>query len=585
MSAFVTSLAGIPKRKPIMGRPIDQRWAAKLVAANRSIDQDNLVSLVAERVVAERVAAERSVDRSTALTVPDEPPGGWLNPWLIGLVHEQAAHSVERKQRGAWYTPRLLVCGLVRAAFDAYGTQPPVRVLDPTCGGGAFLLAALDELVQRGVEPLDALARVRGSDVDGGAVAASRLSLAAWAALHEVASFDPATAVFELDALTACAFADPPQLVIGNPPFASPLHSGAIPAAAADYRSTNDDVLGPYADLASMHLHRALGLVENGAVVSLVLPQSTLSSRDVASLRAYCDNAAALKAAWATDVFVFEAGVRVWAPAFQVGAAQAEVVVSAEPDPIVVGVRSFEGWGPLVADALGAPPVELPRGSDTLAAIATATAGFRDEYYGLAEACVDGDVHEIRLVTVGAIDPLFCGWGSRPIKFASQQWATPTIDRALVEGKVARWLDGRLVPKVLLPTQTKVLEPFVDRSGLLAPSTPLIAVHAAEDQLDRIAAVLLAPPVVAWLYRRCFGAAMSGDSIKVSAKMLLEVPLPDDKELWQQAAEIVGASPGTDHLQAWHDSVNVARMMNDAYGADSSTLGWWLDRLGPVPAN
>ncbi len=559
-----------------MVRPIDQRWATSLVAANPTTSQDELVACVSARVRGEE---------APQLTVPTEPPGGWLNPWLIGLVHEQAAHTVDRKRRGAWYTPRPLVCGLVRAAFDVFGSPLPARVLDPTCGGGAFLLAALDELVARGLDPADALRRVRGSDIDSGAVAASRHSLAAWASLRGVIEYDPALAVVELDALIGSAFAEPPDLVVGNPPFASPLRTGAIPEVAASYRLANDEVLGPYADLASMHLHRALSSVFEGSVVSLVLPQSTLSSRDVASLRSYCENTAALKSAWATDAFVFDAGVRVWAPTFKVGGAQAEVVVSAEPDPVVIGPRPYEGWGPLVADALGAPPIALPGTAGTLASIATATAGFRDEYYGLAAACIDGPIHRVKLVTVGAIDPLYCSWETRPIKFASQQWTMPTIDRDLVEGKVGRWLDGRLVPKVLVPTQTKVLEPFVDRIGDIAPSTPLIAVHGDADELSQIAAVLLAPPVVAWLYRRCFGAAMSGDSIKVSARALLEVPLPADNVRWREAAEVVSRSLGTDPVSAWHDSVRVARIMNSAYGGAESTFEWWLRRLGPSPSS
>ncbi len=563
-----------------MVRPIDQRWAASLVAANPTVSQAHLVALVTERVSAGRVGGEFEA----AFVVPADPPGGWSNPWLIGLVHEQAAHSADRKRRGAWYTPRPLVCGLVRAAFDVYGSPLPARVLDPTCGGGAFLLAALDELVNRGLDPRSALSRVRGSDIDGGAVSASRHTLAAWAALHGVDGFDPSGSVAELDALVGSAFAERPDLIVGNPPFASPLRAGAIPETALNYRLANDSVLGPYADLASMHLHRALSSAARGAVVSLVLPQSTLSSRDVASLRNYCEQTAGLGAAWATDVFVFDAGVRVWAPTFLAGGTQGDVLVSAEPDPVVIGPRPYEGWGPLVADALGAPPVALAVGAGTLASIATATAGFRDEYYGLAEACVDGSAYPIRLATVGAIDPLYCSWGTRPIKFASQQWTTPSIDRTRVEGRVGRWLDGRLVPKVLVPTQTKVLEPFVDRAGVIAPSTPLISVHGDVDELSRIAAVLLAPPVVAWLYRRCFGAAMSGDSIKVSAKILLEVPLPEDDIRWAEAADIVSQSLGTDPVAAWNDAVRVAEIMNIAYGGAASTFEWWLQRLGPIPS-
>ena len=560
-----------------MGRPTDQIWAANLVVANQQLSQDDLVRLVAKRII--------DGQAEPGLIVPTDPPAGWSDPWLIGLVHEQAASFDERRKRGAWYTPAAVVRGLTRQAFDICSSSLPARVLDPTCGGGAFLLACLDQLVERGVEPVEALSRVRGSDIDAGAVRASQRSLTTWAALHGIGSFDATANVVELDALERCAFSDPPELIIGNPPFASPLRAGAISPSAEAYRVANSDALGPYADLASMHLHRAISQCQSGAVVSLVLPQSTLSSRDVGALRQHIESVAALRAAWATTEFVFDAGVRVWAPAFEVGATQGLVTVLTSASPVVIGERPYSDWGPIAADAVGAPAVTVPSASGVLGDIATATAGFRDEYYGLAAACTEAGAAEpeVRLVTVGAIDPLWCSWGEKPIKFASNQWSRPAIQRGQIEGKVGRWLDDQLVPKVLLATQTKVLEPFVDRSGTAAPSTPLIAVHSAPEQLDRVAAVLLAPPVVAWLYRRCFGAALSGDAIKVSARQLLEIPLPADTELWEEAAAIVGADTDMSIAAVTTRVVAVGRLMNEAYGAEPNVLDWWLDRLG-VPA-
>ena len=52
---------------------------------------------------------------------------------------------------------------------------PPALVIDPTCGGGAFLLAAADRLVAMGLEPAEAATRLAGMDLDASAIEATPL--------------------------------------------------------------------------------------------------------------------------------------------------------------------------------------------------------------------------------------------------------------------------------------------------------------------------------------------------------------------------------------------------------------------------
>ena len=57
-----------------------------------------------------------------------------------------------RKMRGAWYTPpeliEIVVDGLL-ADLDTPRARP-MRVLDPACGDGRFLLAVAEALTERG---------------------------------------------------------------------------------------------------------------------------------------------------------------------------------------------------------------------------------------------------------------------------------------------------------------------------------------------------------------------------------------------------------------------------------------------------
>lgn len=476
-----------------------------------------------------------------------------------------SASGEDRTARGAWYTPRPVAEAVAAMAF---GSTPgrawvPSFVVDPTCGGGALLLASLDRLVAAGLSAATALDRVAGIDVDEGAVATARRALDAWADGHGVSN---RARLVVGDALGSWPATWPvPDLIIGNPPFATPLRGAALPPAAHQLRLDHAHVLGPYADLAAVHLVDALARVGPQGRVALILPQSLLAGRDVAKLREVIDRDSPPQRIWCTSELVFDANVRVWAPLFKVG-----------------GPAPKESWAEMVAGALGAPSVQLDDDAGTLADLATATAGFRDEYYGLVDACAEAEVEgadgcreaargRLRLATVGSIDPLWSHWGERPTTFAKTRWLRPVVDPERVPDSLHGWLERERRPKVLVPTQSRVFEPFVDRDGSMVPVTPLISIHADEPDLDRIAAVLLAPPVAAWAHRRWFGTALSVKATKLAAKDVLTLPLPRHADAWSQAAALVGRGPDALH--------EIGRLMTSAYDADPGLFDWWADRL------
>ena len=611
-------------------------WARAVVAAGAAAGlTDDPIAIVAAVVTAvaralpgrTRLPADvvagwvGSGHEDLVATLPD-PPGGWADPWLPGAVHEQAITDARRSARGAWYTPRPVVRGLVALATS--DGRPPASATDPTCGGGAFLLAVLDRYRELGLPPEEALGRVAGSDIDAGAVRTTRWSLQLWAAANGVAADPDRFAVRVADVLDPLARPTPPTegpgidapvvdalgcddadgagpLVIGNPPFATPLRSGRLPEAAEAIRSANRDLLGPYSDLAAVHLLAAIRSAGPGSTIALVLPQSVLAGRDTRGLREHCHRHAPLQSLWATRTAVFDAGVRACAVVLRPGGRPpASVTLAAGPMVVPVDradrpVEDPGGWAAHAARALGAPPVPATvstPSAGTIGDLATATAGFRDEYYGLVSACRewDGGAGEEpnRLVTVGWVDPLDLAWGRRPCRLGGRSWRRPVVDTAELDGRVGRWVEQRLVPKVVLATQSRVLEPVVDRRGRLVPLTPLISVAAPAEELDRLAAVLLAPPVVAWAWQRWFGASLSVDALKLAARQVLELPLPADRAAWDEAAGLIaeagGGSDGPTGAETASSpaavAARVARIMNRAYGADPEVLDWWVDRTG-----
>ncbi|MEL7158829.1 MAG: N-6 DNA methylase, partial [Actinomycetota bacterium] len=430
----------------------DRRWAAQLQRLLSDLPAREQAALVAERVAA-ALDVDSPIEPSSRRARSAEgghdpaswptPPGGWADPRLVGHVHERAATPQDRKRRGAWYTPASVVTGLTAAALARGDAEPaPDLIIDPTCGGGAFLLAALDLLERQGVRPAEAVGRVRGLDLDETAVEVTRWAVLLWLWARVPAGVERHEAMASIDIRLGDALAglpaswtDGPVAVVGNPPFASPLKAGAMPERAVALRQERHELLGPYADLGALHLLHAVESVAAGSTVALVQPQSVLSGRDTAGLRDWCDERGWLRGLWAARTNLFDAGIRPCAPILHLRPDPEPALGSARPvalfhGPNVTarGHRPLDDWGPLAADALGAP--RLPELSgETLGSLATATAGFRDEHYALAAACQEweGDDtgpppggSEARVVTVGSVDPLWVDWGVRPYRFGGR---------------------------------------------------------------------------------------------------------------------------------------------------------------------
>jgi hypothetical protein len=266
------------------------------------------------------------------------------------------------------------------------------------------------------------------------------------------------------------------------------------------------------------------------------------------------------------------ASVRVCAPVVRVGVEQPPTIRrwrGADVRPVGVArvdVGSLPTWAPL-------RPVDVPRGPRTTGRIgdmATATAGFRDEFYALAAAgreAVDGDARP-RLVTSGLVAPGRLLWGERRARIGGRTYDAPVVDPDRLDDRVAAWAAARLVPKLLVATQTRVLEAAADPEGRYVPVTPVITVVPDDPaRLDHLLAALLAPHATAWAVRHYGGTALASDAVKLSARQVLDVPLPGDAAAWDEAAAEVAAGD----LDA-----AAARLCR----RHPRLLAWWRSRLG-----
>ena len=166
------------------------------------------------------------------------------------------------------------------------------------------------------------------------------------------------------------------------------------------------------------------------------------------------------------------------------------------------------------------------------------------------------------------------------------------LDALAGDTKLATWASRRLVPKVLLATQGKVLEAVADAEGAWLPSVPVITVRPHDpDALWRLLAVLLAPPVCAVAATRYAGSALNPAAIKLSAKQVAGLPLPTVDSAWDHGArEVRAAQEASSSEERRERLLRAGRTICAAYGFDvggyvehgppaDELLAWWSRRL------
>jgi hypothetical protein len=531
------------------------------------------------------------LEAAGSLEPPDDP--GVDLPRQLGRLHERllaASGAAARKAAGAYFTPQPLIDHLLdrtlEPALEEAADPRQVGVLDPSCGSGLFLVSAARRIARRGVPVAEAVLQVHGIDLDPAAVELARVCLWLEAAAPGRPLRLPHLPLRAGDALLDGAPEERYDVVVGNPPFLNQLERLTVTDRAAALRL--DEVTGgarrPYTDLSAVFLRRAVDWVRDGGRVGLVQPQSVLAARDAAGVRRHLAATCSLEHLWASESAVFDAGVLTCALVLRTGVAQGPVTRSHGPAFAPVPARQDPDlsaeWAPLLAAGLGIPEVTLGTASGRLSDIATCTADFRDQYYGLA-----GAVHEaadlptgVPLVTSGLVQPAWCRWGERPARFHKRRWQAPVVDVAALRGTpLERWAGTRLVPKVLVGTQGPVVEAVADPGGGWLPSVPTITATAPADRLWWVLAVLLAPPVSAYAATRYAGTALSMRAIKLSARQVGALPLPGDRAAWGEGARLAELAQTDSGRRAEH-LLAMGEAMCRGYGVGAGVLDWWADR-------
>ncbi len=234
--------------------------------------------------------SERTLDfTASALAITIAKSAVPLDPitasyWLSVTYSTMLPDSV-RSRLGAYYTPPALSARLLDLATEAGTDWTRCRVLDPACGGGAFLGPAALRIAQHlgAKSPETILAsveqRLRGFEIDPFAAWLSQIFLEVALARPITAAGRPlAKLVSVCDALQLEPKGKAYDLVVGNPPY------GRIGLSASTRERYKRSLYG-HANLYGVFTDLALRWTVPGGVIAYVTPTSFLAGEYFKALR------------------------------------------------------------------------------------------------------------------------------------------------------------------------------------------------------------------------------------------------------------------------------------------------------------
>jgi adenine-specific DNA-methyltransferase len=203
----------------------------------------------------------------------------------IGSIYTAMLPREHRSALGVYYTPPILTARLIELASDAGVDWSRCRVLDPACGGGAFLAPVARRMVEKraGSQAADLISeiarRLRGFEIDPFGAWLSQVALdAVLLPLTREAGERLPIVVDVRDTLRAKASDRLFDLVIGNPPY---RRTRLSPRDRERFKRS----LYGHANLYGLFTDAALRHAKPGGVVAYVTPTSFLAGEYFKNLR------------------------------------------------------------------------------------------------------------------------------------------------------------------------------------------------------------------------------------------------------------------------------------------------------------
>ena len=264
--------------------------------------------------------------------------GGMYEQYLSFVQNEKidSAHKSKRKAQGIYYTPKLIVDFLLDESLEKLIQRrtkgQPLRILDPACGSGSFLIAAYDRLIEAQnrvaqTSLYDSFEILQGSlygvDIDEQAVEVAQLNLLLKALVEKTLlptlqqnlkhgnSLIFGEPIELQDIFGAEVYDNKPfnyskempsvftnggfDLVIGNPPYVF-ARGGSFENNVKEFYKDHYQVAQYQLNTYALFIERAFQLLKPGGYLAFIVPNTWLTIQTFSGLRKFLlENTSTLK--------------------------------------------------------------------------------------------------------------------------------------------------------------------------------------------------------------------------------------------------------------------------------------------------
>lgn len=220
---------------------------------------------------------------------------------FLGYLYQQMQTDSSRKKKGQFFTPPAIVHEMLNV-IDEYKDPSLLRILDPACGAGQFLLASFSKLVSyyvsQGLTRKDAAEKtvqnnLSGFDIDPVAIYISRKNLS----IVSGVPFD-AIQVYQKNFLIRDEFdfrdgvSDNHQwnLVVGNPPWGSRISADEKQYYRHHYYSAQSGI-----NTFTLFIERSLDVLAEYGKLSFLIPEAYLNIKAHNASRQHILNTTAIE--------------------------------------------------------------------------------------------------------------------------------------------------------------------------------------------------------------------------------------------------------------------------------------------------
>ena len=495
-----------------------------------------------------------------------------LSVAVLALVYEQSLAKTgqmkSRKSGGIYYTPQPIVDYVVRSTVGSQlSTAIIPQILDPSCGGGIFLVSAyeylLDNRLARTIDNKNILSYIHGVDIDPTGVAITQISLwlksiekcgiadqrnLIWQQLKTNIRCGNAVVDSGIDAIGFSWQRAFPKilanggfdLVVGNPPYMdAELMSTDCPNWRTYCAQHYQTATGNW-DLFCIFIEKALQLCRLGGLTSLVVPNKLLSADYATATRQLLIQTSQLQSIRDySNIAVFRASVypivyitRKTERPQGVRLTYEKMVTIEQP-----GEKHWmqiehptQPW--LVTDSelmqrLG----HLPKLGSIVAVSGAATVAEAYALKDLIQNCPAPQSGDLRLVNSGTIDRYRSLWGQKRLRYLGQTYQHPIVSADQLVQLPPKRLRQARQPKIIVAGMSQRLECLFDHTGeiLAGKSTSVIGsvVMGQVNTVDlRYLLGLLNSRLLSfYLLSRFSGNQLQGGYLRIGPPQLRQLPI------------------------------------------------------------